>query len=132
MPYVDPADALNARRTAVSSASVAPDEPWSRLRLIGDRPLRVVQLTMRWGDRTIPHYHPRSAEFFYLLAGGATFWIGSEPPVRAAPGDLLYAAPTVVHAIVAGEDGVRFLAGNAPNEDAPDEQIDEEIEGYPG
>jgi hypothetical protein len=36
-----------------------------------------------------------------------------------------------VHAIVAGDTGVRFLAGMGSNENAPDEQVEVEIEGYP-
>src|SRR5215212_7442594 len=111
MPYVDIDEAMNARCVAISSAPIGPAEPWSRVPWIGSPVMRLVQLAMPAHDRTIPHYHPRAAEFFYLLAGTATFWIGDEPPVEAAVGDLLYAAPRVVHAIVAGESGCRFLAG---------------------
>lgn len=131
MPYLDPADALNARWVPIVAEPVPPDEPWSRLPLIGDAGVRLVLLSMPGGNRTVPHYHPRAAEFFYVLSGSADFWIGDGPPQAAAQGDLLYAAPGVIHAIVAGEAGVRFLAGMGPNEDAPDEMIEVEIAGYP-
>lgn len=131
MPYVDPATALNRRTTTFPTGPLQADEPWSRLPLVGSPGLRVVHLTMRWGDKTIPHYHPRGAEFFYILSGSADLWIGDGPPAVARPGDFLYAAPGVVHAIVAGRDGVRLLAGMGPNDNEPDEQVEVEIEGYP-
>jgi quercetin dioxygenase-like cupin family protein len=131
MPYLDPADALNARSVPIEAGPMLPDEPWSRVPLIAGAGMRLVQLAMPRGDRTIPHYHPRAGEFFYVLWGSADFWIGDGPPQAAVSGDLLYAAPGVIHAIVAGEAGVRFLAGMGPNEDAPDEMIEVEIAGYP-
>ena len=52
------------------------------------------------------------------------FYLDDDPPIAATQGDLVYAAERVVHGINAGLDGVRFLAGVGPNEDAPDEQVD--------
>ena len=131
MPYLDAADAINAPRTPLPTGPLTPEEAWSRLPLIGGPTLRVVELSMPAGTRTIPHYHPRSAEFFFVLAGSGEWWIGDGGPRTAAHGELFYAPIGVVHAIVAGPAGLRFLAGNAPNEDAPDEQVEVELEGYP-
>ena len=131
MPYLDAADAINARTIRVSDAPPEPGEPWSRLPLIGGPTLRLVQLTMPPGTFTIPHYHPRAAEFFLIQSGSGELWIGEGGPIPAAPGDLLYAAIGVIHGIVAGPDGMRFLAGMGPNDDLPDEQVEVELEGYP-
>jgi quercetin dioxygenase-like cupin family protein len=123
MPYVDPSAALNGRTIRVSMEPLALDEPWSRVPLIANGSMRLVQLTMPSGDRTIPHFHPRAAEFFLVLAGSVEIYLDDDPPIAATPGDLVYASERVVHGINAGPRGVRFLAGVGPNEDAPDEEI---------
>lgn len=130
MPYLDATDALNARSIRVSSEPLAPGEPWTRVPLIGGPTMRLVQLAMPAGRRTIPHYHPRAAEFFLVQAGGGELWIGDSGPIPVAPGDLLYADIGVVHAIVAGPEGMRLLAGMGPNDNLPNEQVDVELEGY--
>lgn len=132
MPYLDAADAINARSIRVDDAPLGPDEPWARLPLIGGPTLRLVQLAMPAGRYTIPHYHPRAAEFFLIQAGGGALWIGDSGAIPVAPGDLLYAAIGVIHAIVAGPNGMRLLAGMGPNDDLPNEQVEVELEGYPG
>jgi len=132
MPYIDAADAINALSIRVDSREIAPGAPWERLPLIGGPTMRLVQLTMPPHARTIPHYHPRAAEFFLIQAGAGELWIGDGGPIPAAPDDLLYAAIGVVHAIVAGPSGMRLLAGMGPNDDLPNEQVEVELEGYPG
>ncbi len=131
MPYLDAADAINARRIQIDDAELGPDEPWSRLPLIGGPTMRLVQLAMPAGTFTIPHYHPRAAEFFFIQAGRGELWIGDGGPLPANPGDLLYADIGVIHGIVAGPTGMRLLAGMGPNDDLPNEQVEVELEGYP-
>jgi quercetin dioxygenase-like cupin family protein len=123
MPFVDPADALNAPLTHVPAESMRPGEGWSRLALIATDRMRLVLIGMPADDRTIAHTHPRAGEFFYIVAGSGAFSIGGDPPLAVGPGDLVFAPAGVEHSISAGEHGFRFLAGMAPNEDAPDEEI---------
>jgi quercetin dioxygenase-like cupin family protein len=122
MPFVDPADALNAPVTHVSAEPVRPGEAWSRLALIATDKMRLVAIGMPAHDRTIPHTHPRAGEYFYILSGSGGFSIGDNPRLAAAPGDLVFAPAGVEHAIFAGPDGFRFLAGMAPNDNLPDEE----------
>ena len=124
MPYVDPADALNAAVTTIPMEPLTDGEAFSRAALVANASMRLVQLTFPANFRTIPHYHPRAGELFLIVAGSAEFRFDAEPPIEAVPGQLLYAAPGVVHEIGAGPAGVRFLAGVGPNEDAPDEQVE--------
>lgn len=126
MPYVDPAAALNAAVTKIATEPLADGEGFGRLALVANASMRLVQLTFPPGFRTIPHYHPRAGELFLIVAGSAEFRFDADPPIDATPGHLLYAAEGVVHEIAAGPDGVRFLAGVGPNEDAPDEQVEVE------
>jgi quercetin dioxygenase-like cupin family protein len=123
MPFVDPADALNAPLTRVPTEPMMPGEGWSRLPLIATDRMRLVAIGMPANDRTVPHTHPRAGEWFYILAGSGAFTIGDDPALAASPGDLVFAPAGVEHTISAGEHGFRFLAGMAPNEDAPDEEI---------
>lgn len=124
MPYVDPADALNAPSTTLPMDPLAPGQPFARVPLLATDEMRLVLLTMPPGHRTIPHYHPRAAEHFVVLIGSARFTLDTSPPIDARPGDLVYAGVRVVHTIEAGPQGVRFLAEMSRNEDAPDEQIE--------
>ncbi len=124
MPYLDPSAAFNRKLVRVAVEPLAPDEPWSRVPLLATPSMRLVQLSMPGGDRTIPHFHPRAAEFFFVLTGTVEFYLDDDPPIAATSGDLVYAAQRVVHGINAGPSGVRFLAGVGPNEDAPDEQVE--------
>ena len=124
MPYLDPSAAFNRKSVRVAVEPLAPGEQWSRVPLLATPSMRLVQLSMPAGDRTIPHFHPRAAEFFFILTGSVEFYLDDDPPIAATPGDLVYAAERVVHGINAGPSGVRFLAGVGPNEDAPDEQVE--------
>ena len=122
MPFVAEADAINASRIHVEFDPIAGDTGLVRQRLLASDTLRVVHLGFEAGLATIPHYHPGAGEFFYVLWGTGRFVIGDEDLV-AVPGDLLYAAPGIIHQIIAGDDGLRFLAGVSPNEDRADEEV---------
>ncbi len=122
MPYVADADAINASHIHVAFDPTMGDASFVRHKLLASASLRIVQLGFEPGFATIPHYHPGAGEFFHVLWGAGRFVIG-EDDVTAVPGDLLFAAPGVIHQIIAGADGLRFLAGVSPNEDRADEEV---------
>jgi quercetin dioxygenase-like cupin family protein len=122
MPFVPDHDAANASLVHVDFDPASGDTSFVRLRLLASPTLRLVQLGFEAGFATIPHHHPGAGEFFYVLWGSGRFVIGDED-LTAVAGDLLYAAPGVVHQIVAGDQGLRFLAGVSPNEDRADEEV---------
>ncbi len=87
--------------------------------------VRLVLIEMSAGFRTIPHRHPGATESFFVLIGfGHASGIGDSGPIAVVAGDLLHAVVDEVHAIEAGDDGLRFIACVGPNEDRPDETID--------
>lgn len=123
MPFVATADARNARLTKVPVDRLQDRATLNRVPLIASDSMRLVLLEMPSGHKTIPHRHPRASEYFFILAGAGVFKIGDGQPIVVVPGDLLYAQTDEVHAIEAGDSGLRFLAGLGPNEDQPDEEI---------
>jgi mannose-6-phosphate isomerase-like protein (cupin superfamily) len=66
------------------------------------------------GASTTPHYHPRTEEIYYILAGSGLMRIGDE--TRAVgPGDAIAIPPGSVHQITnAGPDELKFLCCCAP------------------
>jgi len=72
------------------------------------------------GGRTTPHFHPRTEEIYYILAGRGTIRIGGESrPV--GPGDAIAIPPGAEHQIAnTGDQTLKFLCCCAPgyeNED---------------
>ncbi len=72
------------------------------------------------GGSTTPHYHPRTEEIYYILAGRGTMRIASEMrPVGV--GDAIAIPPGAIHQITnTGQEELRFLCCCAPgyqNED---------------
>ena len=122
MPFVPAADAANARLTRIPDDRLDGRTELHRQPLIASPASRLVLLEMPPGFATIPHRHPGAGESFYILTGSGRFTIGDED-FEVSPGDLLFAAVDEVHAIEAGEEGLRFLAGVAPNEDRLDEEV---------
>ena len=66
------------------------------------------------GASTTAHYHPRTEEIYYILAGHGEMQIGSDlRPV--APGDAIAIPPGEVHQITnPGPDLLKFLCCCAP------------------
>ena len=122
MPFVAEADARNSSRVHVEFDPSVGDTSFVRHRLLASASLRIVQLGFEAGFATVPHYHPGAGESFYVLWGTGRFVIGDDD-LAAAPGDLLFAAPGVIHQIIAGAEGLRFLAAVTPNEDRADEEV---------
>ncbi len=127
MPYDPPDSGLN--RPWVSFQELEEERgapPW-RSPLVASPNVRVVVLSMTPGTRTIPHLHPRAVETFQVLSGVAGLTIGDAPEYLAEPGSLVLAPRGVVHGIrVPGPGPAVLMCTVAPNEDAPDEQVDVE------
>jgi mannose-6-phosphate isomerase-like protein (cupin superfamily) len=66
------------------------------------------------GARTAAHYHPRTEEIYYILAGTGLMQIGDQQRA-VGPGDAIAIPPGAVHTIAntAGET-LRFLCCCAP------------------
>ena len=66
------------------------------------------------GASTTPHYHPRTEEIYYILAGTGQMRLGDElQPV--GPGDAIAIPPGQVHAITnTGSEILKFLCCCAP------------------
>jgi mannose-6-phosphate isomerase-like protein (cupin superfamily) len=66
------------------------------------------------GVKTAAHYHPRSEEIYYLLAGRGRMTIDAET-VEVGPGDAIAIPPGAVHTIEClGAETLIFLCCCAP------------------
>jgi mannose-6-phosphate isomerase-like protein (cupin superfamily) len=66
------------------------------------------------GLATAPHYHPRSEEIYYILAGTGLMRIAGETR-DVGPGDAIAIPPGLPHQITnTGRDVLRFLCCCAP------------------
>lgn len=127
MPYDPPESGLNRPVIGFAQldASLGP-APW-RSPLVASPSVRVVLLCLPAGTRTIPHFHPRAEEAFQVVRGAVGLTLGDEPEYLAEPGSLFLARRGVVHGIrVAGSESALLMCTVAPNEDAPDEQVEVE------
>src|SRR5581483_2259611 len=127
MPYVSPDDALNlpALNLEALRRDMGPP-PWRRP-LVGSPATRWVLLCWPAGFVSVPHYHPRGEEVFYVLGGRALFRFGGEEADRVAdPGTLLLAPRGLMHTIgVPGPEPLLLLCSVTPNEDAADETVED-------
>ncbi|MFO1539237.1 MAG: cupin domain-containing protein [Chloroflexota bacterium] len=132
MPYVPDADAV-ARPDADLRALAARNGPgpW-RVALAGDAGARAVLLGWPPGFVTIPHVHPGASEIFLVQAGRLGFRLDDRPEVELGPGSFLVARPRELHGLrVLGGSPAVLLAIVGPNEDRPDEMI-EDPAAWPG
>ena len=66
------------------------------------------------GLSTTPHYHPRTEEIYYILAGEACMRIGQET-AGVGPGDAIAIPPGLTHQITnTGQEPLVFLCCCAP------------------
>ncbi len=66
------------------------------------------------GASTTPHYHPRTEEIYYILAGMGQMRLGDEQQT-VGPGDAIAIPPGQVHAITnTGRETLLFLCCCAP------------------
>ncbi len=70
--------------------------------------LSVVELRGRRGPASPLHVHHREAEFFYVIEGELTVWVGGEL-FRAPQGSLVYGPPEVPHTYAITSDDARYL-----------------------
>jgi quercetin dioxygenase-like cupin family protein len=127
MPYVSPVDALNPRALDLDELSREQGLPPWRVPLVGSDATRWVLLCWPPGQVSVPHFHPRAEETFYVLRGRALFRFGGEDADRdAGPGTVLLAPRGVMHTIgVPGSEPLLMLASVSPNEDAADETVED-------
>jgi quercetin dioxygenase-like cupin family protein len=127
MPYVGPAEAPNCFALDVDALRRELGPPPWRKPLVGSPNTRWVIIGLPPGYMTIPHRHPRAEETFYILEGEAVFRFGGEDhDRRVGPGTLLLAPRNVMHTIgVPGRESMIFICSVTPNEDAPDETIED-------
>ena len=126
MPFVDPADARNAVVLDLAALTAEAGPGTWRQRLIADETTRWVLLAWDSGTASVAHRHPHASETFLVLEGRLAARIGDGPEVEAGPGSLLFAPRDAIHALrVVGDERLLLIASVAPNEDVPDETIDE-------
>jgi quercetin dioxygenase-like cupin family protein len=127
MPYVSPDQALNLRALDLDALSREQGAPPWRVPLVGSDSTRWVLLCLPPGQVSVPHFHPRAEETFYVLRGRALFRFGGEDADRDAPtGTVLLAPRGVMHTIgVPGNEPLLLLCSVSPNEDAPDETVED-------
>ena len=66
------------------------------------------------GQRTTPHYHPKTEEIYYILEGQGEMRIG-EKTRTVEPGDAVAIPPGTVHTILnTGTTTLKFLCCCAP------------------
>ena len=126
MPYVADGDAV-ARPLVdlVALAGAQGPGPW-RLSLVGDDGVRAVLLGWPPGFRTIPHQHPRASELFAVQSGRMGFRLADRPEVELDRGSFIVARPAELHGLrVIGDELSVLLAIVGPNEDRPDETVED-------
>lgn len=80
------------------------------------------------GARTAPHFHPRTEEIYYILAGAGRMQIGPEQR-DVGPGDAIAILPGQPHQIVnTGSAELRFLCCCAPAYEHEDTVLVDSIE----
>ncbi len=126
MPYVPPGDAVARPDTDLGAlAAERGPGPW-RIPLVGDPGVRAVLLGWPPGFRTIPHRHPGASELFAVQSGRIGFRLADLPEVDLEPGSFLVARPGELHGLrVLGDEPSVLLAIVGPNEDRPDEQVED-------
>jgi quercetin dioxygenase-like cupin family protein len=88
-----------------------PDRPASAI--LHDEPaLRVVAFTLLAGQRVPPHY--TASSLVALVTQGSGSFQGDASAATLRPGEAAAFAPGELHAIEAGDEGLRFLALIAP------------------
>lgn len=128
MPYVSTDEAKNA--TVLDAGETRGELRLGRQRapLVASDALRVVLLRMEQDEEPHrPHRHPQADEVMIVMEGRGTFTVGSEPSVVVGPGGLVYVPRGVVHRIQVTSPGpLAWLSIVAPNQDAPDEAVEED------
>jgi len=75
--------------------------------------LGVVEMTIRPGDEPPMHVHSRESEWFYVLDGAATFYVGDEV-YSGAPGAFISLPQGIPHTFAVDSPTARLVLLNAP------------------
>jgi quercetin dioxygenase-like cupin family protein len=75
--------------------------------------LAVAEIRAPRGPASPLHVHRREAEFFYVLGGELTVWVGGEL-IEATEGSLVYGPPDVPHTLMVTSDQAQFLVLTQP------------------
>jgi quercetin dioxygenase-like cupin family protein len=75
--------------------------------------LAVAEVRGPRGPASPLHVHHRDAEFWYVIDGELTVWVGGEL-IEAPEGSLVYGPPDVPHIFAVTSDQARFLVLNQP------------------
>jgi mannose-6-phosphate isomerase-like protein (cupin superfamily) len=74
----------------------------------------LAEARLRPGATTTPHYHPKTEEIYYILAGHGRMRIETET-APVGPGDAIAISPGLTHAITnTGDETLVFLCCCAP------------------
>jgi len=66
------------------------------------------------GAATVPHYHPKTEEIYYVLCGQGLMQVGDQQ-APVGPGDAIAIPPGALHQMTnAGQDVLKFLCCCAP------------------
>ena len=76
--------------------------------------LSVIEEKMLPKTSEVAHFHSKSRQFFYVLSGTLTIWLGNETHT-IGPEQGLEIPPTIVHRVFnESESDVRFIVTSAP------------------
>jgi quercetin dioxygenase-like cupin family protein len=73
----------------------------------------LIEITVRAGEGSPWHVHPDEDEWFYVLEGEFTFYVGEERLTLSA-GSFAFGPKGVPHTFIAESDGARALVGFQP------------------
>ena len=81
---------------------------------------------------TVPaHYHATCDEYLMVVKGRASFFIGTQPPFEAGPGQLIFFKKGTVHGISILHGPLVFLAIDTPRRDPRDITFVNPADGTP-
>ena len=100
----------------------------------------LVEIVVRAGEGSPWHVHPEEDEWFYVLEGELTFWVG-DTRLALKAGSFAFGPKGVPHTFYAEAGGARALIGFAPmqfegfqrevGEPAPERVVPPPLEGHP-
>ncbi len=77
------------------------------------QPVDVVEMTVHEGGEPPLHLHRNEDEWFYVLEGELTFWVGGDV-IDAPAGSFVYGPRDVPHTFVVTSEEARFLLVTEP------------------